>query len=127
MKKIVAYQKSFGDYKLPDGLKEKLQGLPLEKQVDFFRTTEFWSFCNTGWTERRAQRGYVRVEDNSDVKGLIVDDGIIVGAMIQPYYGEPVPCFLDESVCTYYASDNNGAGYKEREDYTYFVAVSEDF
>ncbi len=127
MKQIVPYEKRFGEYTIPDELKEKLQGLPLERQLDFFRTTEFWSYCNTGWTERRAQRGYVRVEDDNSVKGLIVDGGVIVGVMITQYYGGDVPCFLNESVCTYYACDNNGAGYKEREDYTYFVAVSENF
>ena len=44
--------------------------------------------------------------------------------MVRDYnFSKNIPCFVEDGVCTYYACDNNGAGYKEREDYFYLYAV----
>ena len=55
------------------------------------------------------------------------DGDLLVGAMILDDCNREVPCFAEECVCTYYAEDNNGAGYKIREDYLYLVCVPENF
>ena len=122
MKKIVNYEKSMGEYTLPDGLREKLVGLETEEQVKFFRTSGVRRAGKTGWTESSTCYG-LTLDKDDDVRGIIVDDGIIVGVLLNDEIGNNVPCFINECVCTYSASDNNGAGYSYRDDYTYLVVV----
>jgi len=125
--KIVAYEESFGVIRFPDGFEETLQNLPLEEQMARYRTTGFRRIAATGWRERRFEGITMRLEKDDCVKALIVKDGILVGVMMEDDNGREVPCMPEEGVCTYYGSDNNGAGYKERIDYTYLICVSEDF
>ncbi len=121
--KVVKYIKEYGEYSFPDGLKELLQGKSIKEQLKYFRVSFSSNFRSTYWQDRTELSGYIEVDKASDVKGIIVDNGLIVGAMIENEYGRSVPCFIDEGVCTWYASDNNGAGYKERIEYAYFLAV----
>ncbi len=97
------YEETMGAYSLPDGLKEKLSGLAIEEQAKFF--------C--------ASYGYrdIPLERVSDVKELIIKDGVIIGAMVSDWANYPTPCFLGQSICTWDAEDNNGAGYKTRTEY----------
>ena len=125
--KTVAYEEKFGEYTIPSELKSILKGKPIDEQLSYFRITWMIHNTRTNWTDRRESRGYKPVFSEPEVKAVILDDGIIVGAMIEDECGGDVACFLDQCVCTYSASDNNGAGYIEREDYLGFVAVSDDF
>ena len=118
---IVLYESKFGKYTLPEGAREKLQGLPIEAQLEYFRTTEWATTSRTGWGERREGGVYSRLEDDGYVLSVIVDGGIVVGAMIKNSCGSAEPCFVGGRVCTYSACDNNGAGYIERDDYTYLL------
>ena len=61
------------------------------------------------------------------VGALIVKDGIIVGVMMKNHLGYERPCLAERCICTHSASDNNGAGYKTRSDYTYLLCVPEGF
>ncbi len=121
--KIVEYKESYGEYKLPEGFEESLKGLSIEEQMDRYRTSGSSTFSNTGWSERSYARGYRKLENDGDVRGLIVKDGIVIGVLMCDDCGREVPCFGEERVCTYYADDNNGAGSKCRIDYTYLVCV----
>lgn len=125
--KIVSYEPSFGEVKFPEGFAETLQGRTIEEQMACYRTTFSYRYTQTGWRERRFNGITVRIEKDAAVTALIVRDGLLVGVMMKDHNGREVPCLADEGVCTYYDSDNNGAGYKERIDYTYFICVSEDF
>ena len=125
--KIINYEEKFGKYSFPEGFKERLRGRSIEEQMNFYRTTEYSSYTITSWSERTTKSGYCRLEDTRDVKALIVDGDLLVGAMILDDCNREVPCFAEECVCTYYAEDNNGAGYKIREDYLYLVCVPENF
>lgn len=124
---IIAYEESFGAVSLPEGFEQLLKALPLEQQTALYRTTRRYSYSVTGWSERTADDGYRRPEDDSAVCALIVRDGIIVGVMIRDHLGYERPCLAERCVCTYSASDNNGAGYKTRTDYTYLLCVPEAF
>ncbi len=123
--KIVAYESKFGKYTLPEGAREKLQGLPIEEQLTYFRTTEWANTSRTGWGERREGGTYCCLEEDSYVLGVIVDGGLVVGAMLRNDCGSAEPCFVGERVCTYSSCDNNGAGYIERDDYTYLLLFPE--
>lgn len=125
--KTINYEEQFGEFKLPEGFEEILKNLTIEEQAERYRTTKRYSYSMTNWSERTIEEGYRRLEETEDVKSLIIKDGILVGVMILNDYGREEPCFAEERVCTYYAEDNNGAGYKTRIDYTYLVCVPEDF
>lgn len=125
--RIVNYEENFGEIHFPEGFEETLKNLTIEEQTERYRTTEYRSYAKTAWSERTSITGYKRLEDTSEVKALIVKDGVLVGVMMLDEYGREVPCLAEEEVCTYSASDNNGAGYSTRIDYTYLVCVPEGF
>ena len=102
--KTVEYNEKFGEYSMPEGAIERLRGLSIDEQANYFYTVTIIN--------------HIPLDKNSDVKSLIVNNGIIVGIMISNCIGEPTPCFIGESICTWDAEDNNGAGYKCREEYT---------
>lgn len=124
---IVPYEESFGAFTLPEGFAESLKGLPLEQQIGRYRLSMSRTDGMTGWRQRTAGPWYVRLDAVSDVKALIVKDELLVGVMLIDHANRQVPCFAEECVCTYYDVENNGAGYKTREDYTYLLCVSADF
>lgn len=122
--KTVEYTENLGKYTLPEGLFELLSGKSIEEQMNYFRTSGSYRLSNTYWSDRTEYSSLSRIDEDDEVKAIIVDNGIIVGVMVKDYnYSCEVACFVEDSVCTYYASDNNGAGYKEREDYFYLYAV----
>lgn len=125
--KIVNYEERFGTIRFPDGFEELLKGLTVEEQMEYFRTTCVSKYSVTDWKERSFVGYALKIYNDSDVTGVIVKDGIIVGIMIYDDNRREVPCLAEESVCTYYASDNNGAGSKERIEYTYLICVTEKF
>lgn len=125
--KTVNYEKSFGEVVFPEGFEELLKGKSIEKQMEYFRTSSRISHSNTGYGERISESGYRLLSDDEDVKSVIVRDGIMVGVMMSDDCGREVPCLPEERVCTYYDCDNNGAGYKERIDYTWLLCVPEGF
>jgi len=123
----IVYEETFGPVRLPEGFEQMLKALPLEKQTSLYRTTRRYFYSVTGWSKRTADDGYRRLEDEPAVSALIVKDGIIVGVMMKNHRGYERPCLAERCICTYSASDNNGAGYKERADYTYLLCVPEAF
>lgn len=125
--KIVNYEKSFGEYKFPEGFEELLSGRSIEEQMAFFRTTSKDSYTVTGWRERTYSDGYYKLDKSMDVLALIVDDGKLVGVMVENENGKETPCFPEEYVCTYYSEDNNGAGYKTRAIFLNLLCVGENF
>lgn len=126
--KIVDYLAEFGTYSFPEGFKELLEGKSIIEQLNYFRISNGYGFFFEPWRERKnSSARFLRVENSSDVKAVIVDKGLIVGAMVENEYGKDEPCFIDQCVTTWSASDNNGAGYKERCECAIFIAVPEDF
>ena len=122
---IYSYDKKMGIYSLPDKLKEALLGASIEEQLEYFRVTENSTVSKTGFGSTTSPRYAERLEENYYVRGVITDNGIIVGAMVKNEFGSTSPLFLGKCVCVYSASDNNGAGYTEREDYLYLAVSSE--
>ena len=125
--RIEAYQEQFGEFTFPEGFLESLQGLSIEEQMNRYRTTGYSKFVSTGYGSRTMEYGYRKLEEDSDVKALIVKDDILIGVIMSDAWNCEVPCFAEKKICTYYASDNNGAGYKERINYAWLLCVPEDF
>ena len=126
--KIVRYVKEFGEYSFPEGFKDLLVGKSVDEQLNYFRISNGYGFFFEPWRERKnSSARFLRVENSCDVKAVIVDKDLVVGVMINDYQCTNVPCFIDKGVTTWDASDNNGAGYKERCECAIFIAVPEDF
>jgi len=125
--KVVAYEERFGEIRFPEGFEKTLGSLTIEQQMEHYRTTCYSLYSSTNWSERTNKGSAIRIQKDSDVTALIVKDWIIVGVMMLDDCNREVPCLAEERVCTYYASDNNGAGYKERIEYTYLICIPENF
>jgi hypothetical protein len=97
---------------MPEGAQERLRALPIEEQMQLFCV----SYCSS----------HIALERCSDFKGVIVDDGIIVGVLLSDFACQPTPCFIGEAVCTWDSEDNNGAGYKTRTEYTRLIYLEQE-
>ena len=124
---IVAYEPSFGEIHFPEGFEATLRGLSVEEQMERYRTTGSSSYSHTGYSERTSSHRCRKLTEDSDVAALIVKDDLLVGVMLLNTYGRSIPCLPEQSVCTYYACDNNGAGEKVRIDYTWLLCVMPGF
>ena len=123
MLEIIDYKEEYGEIVYPEGFKEQLIGKTIEEQADCFCISGQTTFRNTGWSERTSEyKGRLSEKPNITV---VVKDGLIAGVVARNDDG--YECFVgpEKGICTYYAEDNNGAGYKTRADYLHLVCVPE--
>ncbi|MBE6038426.1 MAG: hypothetical protein E7218_04405 [Anaerofustis stercorihominis] len=114
----------------PEGFLEKLKGKSLEEQMKYYRIVETVHTGRTAYGEITKENynnyGYA-LEDYNELTALIVDDGVLIGVMIKSAWrreGYGTVALPYDDICTYYASDNNGSGYSEREDYAHLCCVT---
>ena len=110
---IIEYKTSMGTIEMPEETIAKLKGLSIDEQIKFFEIdvyeeNESFSY---GESDGKSTNSYTtEVEKCRKIEGLIVKDGIIVGAIFCAYNGKPVERLLDEWCLTYYCSDDDGTG-----------------
>ena len=117
---VMEYTPEYGEYQLSEGWAEALAGKTLEKQIEHFRVLEDTSISHYsyGKDEGSSSRTLGKsLWDSSDVHGIIVDKGIIVGLWVYQYYNSNAPLFLGKTICTYSVSEDDGTGSTDREDY----------
>ena len=110
----------------PEGFREKLEGKTLEEQMEHFRITTSATTAKTAYgeiTEENTGRTTCRLQDFPEFRGLVVHDGIIVGAVIRQWAEGEVPVRPYEGVCTYIGIDNEGSGTSERNVVAYLICV----
>lgn len=126
--KTVAYEEKFGEINFPAGFEEKLRGKTLEEQMECYRITNSVALSRTSYGELDDQQIRERTHsltEDRDCTGLVVKDGLLVGVLIRScwkFLGDAV-CLPYGRVCTYYASDNEGSGTNDREDYACLICV----
>ncbi len=130
--KTEKYQLKFGEINFPEGFEEKLKGKTLEEQMKFYRITASSRTADIPYGKLDAEtieESCYSLSEYKAITGLIELDGILVGVRIHSWWDRVMMHEEDTSVlpyqrvCTYYASDNDGSGYKEREDYAYLICV----
>lgn len=111
---------------------ESLKEKTLEEQMECFRIVEHTSFSKTAYGEitksNMHEFGYA-LKDYKGLNALIVEDGVIIGVCIDAFACyDPLgrPAFPYQSICTYYASDNNGSGSSDREENVQLCLVMPD-
>lgn len=113
----------YADCNVTDRMREILSGKTIEQQMEYFYVTESRKFYNTAYgevTKENLQRYAVKLCDYEGIRTLFVKNRVLVGVKIETMWGEG-KLFLKKPVCTYRASDNEGSGTKEREDYAYLI------
>lgn len=124
--KTIPYEEKFGTIDFPEGFAEKLRSETLEEQMGYYRIASSAAFTRTSYgqvdSKRLMERTHALTEDE-DCVGLVVKDGVLVGVLIRSHWGRETPCLPYQRVCTYYASDNEGSGTKDRVDYACLVCV----
>lgn len=120
------------EFTWPEGFLEKLRTMPLEEQMACYRVVETRTHSRTAYgeiTKENAYRYGYALENYSGLKALIVDDGVLIGVCMEADGADPfrypfgIAAFPYEEICTYYASDNNGSGSNDREDYAHLCCV----
>lgn len=123
------------EFTWPEGFLEQMKGKSLEEQMRCYRIVETAHHSRTAYgeitKENSHQFGYA-LENYNDLQALIVDDGILLGVCIKAWgasgfsYPWGIAAFPYHNICTYYASDDNGSGSKDREDYAHLCCVMPD-
>lgn len=101
----------------------------LEEQMNYFRIETESHYTKTGYgknTKSNVSHSDYSLKDYEGLNALIVEDGAIIGVCIDAFGGHNSlgkPAFPNHNVCTYYASDDNGSGSSEREEYAQLCLV----
>lgn len=120
--------KLHGKLTYPEGFEQKLEGLSIEEQINYFRIGN-GIYRNEPIAKRRTSKYMmnVRIDSVSDVKAAIIHKGKIAGIMVEDCYGGIVPCLPEQGFVFTDESEQDGSGYKNHTLYLYLICVSEDF
>ncbi len=124
------YEGEYADCNVIDEMLKFLSGKTIEQQMEYYYVTESRSFYNTAYgkiTKENLRKFADKLCDYEGVRTLLVKERILVGAKIDAMWGGEGKLFRKKPVCTYYASDNEGSGTKEREDNAHLMFVGIDF
>ncbi|MCD7752885.1 MAG: hypothetical protein LUI10_14325 [Lachnospiraceae bacterium] len=111
------------DYAVDEKIANILSGKTIEQQMEFYYVTESYSLYSTAYGEitgENLRESSVKLCEYEGVLRLLLKGDILIGAKIKAWWGDGI-LLPDECVCTYYASDNEGSGTKDREDYAYLI------
>ncbi len=111
------------EYVVDERIVEILSGKTIEQQMEFYYVTESYRLYSTAYGEissENLRESSVRLCEYKGVRKLLLKGDILIGAKIKAWWGDGI-LLPDKCVCTYYASDNEGSGTKDREDYAYLI------
>ena len=113
----------------PEGFLEHLKGKTIEEQMAYYRIVETTCQSRTAYGEITKENRHTfgcALDEYEGLNALIVEDGVLLGVRIASAwdrYGWGAAALPYRDVCTYYASDNNGSGTNDREDYAHLCCV----
>lgn len=117
-----------GKFKVNAELEKILSGKTVEKQMDYFYITKSEKISKTAYgeiTQEQLKEHAVNLCEYDGIVKLLLNDEILVGAIVKGQWGDEV-LLPGQPVCTYYASDNEGSGCNEREDYIYLIFTNRE-
>ncbi len=123
------YDGAFADCNVIPEMLKILSGKTVAKQMEYYCVTESHRFYSTAYGEitKDGLHEYAKkLCDYDGIRALMIKDDILVGAKIEAMWSSEGKLFRKKPVCTYYASDNEGSGTREREDYAYLMFVGID-
>ena len=113
-KEPIVYTADMGEISDFAEMERVLAGKSLEEQFAHFALSSSASISSYAYGQEEGTSAFAHAKPfpSSDVSELIVRDGILVGAMV-----DGCRVIVGRTVCTYSASEDDGAGSRSREDY----------
>ena len=116
----------FPNIDLPEGFREKLAGKSLEEQMEFFRITMSDELAKTAYAEITGELisdAACRLEELSGFEGLIVHDGIILGALIRGWGDTLQACPPYGGVYTCIGYNEDGSRARDKDECAYLICI----
>ena len=123
----VKYSKKYGEILLSEQIRTILSQETVEKQMEHFIVAESQHYYKTAYGENSNEKLLkcsAPLLEYSNLIQLILYEKIIVGAIIKTSFGNE-PLLFGKPICVYSASDNEGSGTNERDDYAYLLFQDE--
>lgn len=111
----ISYDDKMGEIKNFEAIKSVLAGKPLEEQFGYFTTDSRYMVERSSYGEAESIAEHSKSNETfptEEIENLIIKDGIIVGIVM-----DSTNILVGNTECTYYASEDDGAGRRERTDY----------
>ena len=110
-----------------DGFPDCLKGLSYEEQIDHYVVKEDSVYSSSSYGEIEKTKfspgSFIPLKDYKRFEGLIVKDGVVVGAQISDYYGNTHYLHPGRSCCIYWSIDNDGTGSSSSDVYVHMYCV----
>ncbi|MCD8118687.1 MAG: hypothetical protein LUE29_04270 [Lachnospiraceae bacterium] len=118
------YTENMGTVRWQDGFEKEIEGKAIPEQLHCYGLSKFKGLTNIPYNELESHIKEEHLEDYVEPveqNRLILMDGLVVGVLVGYY---PVEYILPYMGYVYdSSSDNNGAGYKEREWSKYLICL----
>jgi len=110
-----------------DGFPDCLKGLPLEEQLDHYVVKECSEYSRSSYGDVEKTQftsgGFIPLKSYKRFEGVIVKDGVVVGAMISDYYHHTQYLHPGHSKCIYWSMDYDGTGSSSADVYVHMYCV----
>lgn len=110
-----------------DGFPDCLRGLPLEEQIDHYVVREDSEYSRSSYGEvdrsHFSSGRFVPLKDYKRFRGVIVKDGIVVGAIVSDYYRNWKYLYPGRPQCLYWDVDTDGTGSSSSDVYVSMYSV----
>lgn len=116
----------FPNVGFPEGFREKLLGKTIEEQMESFRITLSDELAQMPYTEITGEviaDAACLLKELSGFEGLVVDDGLIVGALIRGWGDALQACPPYGGVYTSIGYNEDGSRARDKDECAYLICV----
>lgn len=110
-----------------NGFPECLKGLPMEEQIDCYAVKENAEYSCSSYGEmdktQLSSSGLIPLKAHERFKGVILKDGVVVGAIVSDYYGNSKYLYPGRSKCLYWSIDSDGTGSSSSDVYIHMYCL----
>jgi len=110
-----------------NGFPECLKGLPMEEQIDCYAVKENAEYSCSSYGEmdktQLSSSGLIPLKAYERFKGVILKDGVVVGAIVSDYYGNSKYLYPGRSACLYWSIDSDGTGSSSSDVYIHMYCL----
>ncbi|MCD7807310.1 MAG: hypothetical protein LUH19_08230 [Lachnospiraceae bacterium] len=121
---FTGYSENMWNIRWQDGFEKEIEGKGIAEQLHCYGWSKFENLTRIPYTELEAHIRAERLENYVEPfqeNRLIMQDGLVVGVLVGYYRVKYILPYMGYVYAS--SSDNNGAGYKEREWSKYLICL----